>query len=373
MLSRLVGAASSLAARRGRADDSPLPGAAARAASVKPIAGGSVDPETSASQDWREQAPQPQPEHHEPRLRDPGLTDLSVADWRAVVVRAGRESVNDNIPMIASAVAYSAFFAIPSVLLVVLGLFTLIADRETVAELVNRLSSIAPADAANLFGDSIVRLTERPSTSLLLTFFGLAIAVWATTSAMTTCMAALNLAYERRDRRSFLRKRLTALVMAACVGAAGLLSGGLLVLGPLLEHWLGKALDAESAVAWAWWLGQWPILIGGLLAAFSVVMYLGPDVDHPKWRFITPGSVAAVLVWVLASAAFALYTSSFGSYEKTWGSLAGVIVTLTWLWLGGVALLYGGELNAETERSRELRQGQQAAVDLQVSHTSEKP
>ncbi len=329
------------------------------------------EPKPLAPPDTPEEAPQPQPEHQEPRLRDPGLTDLSVADWRAIVVRAGREAMDDNVPMIASALAYSAFFAIPSVLLVVLGMFTLFADPQTVTDVVDRLSSIAPADAANLFGESLVRLTDQPSTSLLLTLFGLVLAVWATTSAMTTCMTALNLAYERRDRRGFLRKRITALVMAACVGAAGLLSGGLLVLGPHLEHWLGQALGAESAVAWAWWLGQWPVLVGGLLAAFSVVMYLGPDVDHPRWRFITPGSVAAALVWILVSAAFALYTSSFASYEKTWGSLAAVIVTLTWLWLGGVALLLGGELNAETERSRELRQGQPAAVDLQVPHTSE--
>jgi membrane protein len=316
-------------------------------------------------------APTPQPEHRERRLHDPGLTDLSVADWRAIVVRAGREAMDDNVPMIASALAYSAFFAIPSVLLVVLGTFTLFADPQTVASVVDSLASIAPADAANLFGESLTRLTDQPSTSLLLTLFGLALAAWATSSAMTACMTALNLAYERRDRRSFLRKRLTALVMAACVGAAGLLSGGLLVLGPHLEHWLGNALGAETAVAWAWWLGQWPILISGLLAAFSVVMYLGPDVDHPRWRFITPGSVAAALVWIIVSAAFALYTASFASYEKTWGSLTAVIVTLTWLWLGGVALLFGGELNAETERSRELRQGQPAAVNLQVPHTNE--
>jgi membrane protein len=375
-LRRLSGLASRLTDRRRRpalAAPAHVPTPPPSPAPVAPAAPAiETEPKPLAPPDTPEEAPQPQPEHQEPRLRDPGLTDLSVADWRAVVVRAGREAMDDNVPMIASALAYSAFFAIPSVLLVVLGVFTLLADPQTVADLVEKLSSIAPADAANLFGESLVRLTDQPSTSVLLTLFGLAIAVWATTSAMTTCMTALNLAYERRDRRSFLRKRLTALVMAACVGAAGLLSGGLLVLGPHLEHWLGQALGAETAVAWAWWLGQWPVLVGGLLAAFSVVMYLGPDVDHPRWRFITPGSVAAALVWILVSAAFALYTSSFASYEKTWGSLAAVIITLTWLWLGGVALLFGGELNAETERSRELRQGQPAAVDLQVPHTGER-
>ena len=321
-----------------------------------------------------DEAPSPQPEVDEPRLADPGLTDLSLADWRAILVRSVRESLDDNIPMIASALAYSAFFAIPSVLLVVLGLFTLVADPKTVADVVDRLTAIAPTDAASLFGDSLVRLTERPSTGVLITLLGLVLALWSTTSAMTSCMTALNLAYERDDRRSFARKRLTALLMATAVGAAALLTGTLLILGPHVEHWLGEAVEAETAVAWVWWLGQWPILVVGLLSAFAVVMYLGPDVDHPRWRFITPGSVVAVLVWLLVSGGFALYASSFSSYEKTWGSLAAVIVTLTWLWLGGVALLFGGEVNAEAERSRELRQGLPAERRLLAPHrTGDEP
>ena len=303
----------------------------------------------------------PQPERGERKVLDPGLRDLSLTDWRAVFVRAVRESLDDNIPMMASALAYSAFFAIPSVLLVVLGVFTLIVDPSTIEQIVDRLTAIAPSDAATLFGDSLQRLSERPSTGIALTVIGLALALWSTTSAMSTVMAALNVAYERDDRRSFVRKRLTALVMAACVGGAALLAGIFLILGPHLQAWLGGALDAERVVALLWWIGQWPILISALLFAFAVVLYLGPDVDHPRWHFVTPGSLVAVVVWLLVSGAFSLYTTWFGSYDKTWGSLAAVIVTLTWLWLAGISLLFGGELNAEAERSRELRQGTPAA------------
>ena len=96
------------------------------------------------------------------------------------------------------------------------------------------------------------------------------------------------------------------------------------------------------------------------------LLYLGPDVAHPRWRFITPGSVFATVVWLAVSGAFAFYTSSFGSYNKTWGSLAAVIIMLTWLWLAGVALLLGAEINAEAERSRELREGQPAERRLLV-------
>jgi membrane protein len=96
------------------------------------------------------------------------------------------------------------------------------------------------------------------------------------------------------------------------------------------------------------------------------VLYLGPNVDHPRWRFITPGSIFAVVVWLVASGLFAVYTSMFDTYNKTWGSLAAVIVMLTWLWVTGIALLLGAEINAETERSRELREGQPAERTIQA-------
>jgi membrane protein len=108
------------------------------------------------------------------------------------------------------------------------------------------------------------------------------------------------------------------------------------------------------------------VLIAGLLAAFATVLYLGPNVDHPRWQFLTPGSVLAVVVWLAASGLFAVYTAMFGSYNKTWGSLAAVIVMLTWLWLTGLALLFGAEVNAEAERSRELRQGEPAEREIQA-------
>jgi membrane protein len=303
----------------------------------------------------------PQPERDEPRIPDPGLRDLSLRDWRAIFVRAFKEFLDDNGTLLASALAYSTFFAIPSVLLVVVGAFTLLVGPATISSLIGHFSDVMPAQAATLLGDSLNQLDQRPSTGITMTVVGVALALWSTTSAMTTYMTALNLAYEHKDGRSFVRRRLVALGLVAIIGLAFLLVAVLLIFGPPLERLVAShAGSASGAVAWIWWIAQWPILVAGLVAAFSTLLYLGPDVDLPRWRFLTPGALLATALWLAASGGFAVYTSSFGSYNKTWGSLAAVIVVLTWLWLAAVALLLGAELNAEVERSRELRQGRPA-------------
>jgi membrane protein len=143
--------------------------------------------------------------------------------------------------------------------------------------------------------------------------------------------------------------------MLLCALLAFALVFVLLVLGPHMTTWVSAAVGHPTLVTWVWWVAQWPILLFGLLTTFAVVLYLGPNVVPPRWSFITPGAVFAVVVWLAASGAFAIYTSGFASYNKVWGSLAAVIVMLTWLWLGALALIVGGEINAETQRSRDLR------------------
>jgi membrane protein len=179
-------------------------------------------------------------------------------------------------------------------------------------------------------------------------------------------MRALNRAYNREETRSFVRQRLIALAMVAIMSFAFVLVMVLLILGPTLSSAIGDALGMESAFKAIWWVAQWPILLAGLIAAFSTLLYLGPNVDHPRWRFLTFGTVISVAAWLLASGAFAVYVSQFGSLDKTWGSVAAVIIMLTWLWLSAVALLFGAEVNAEAERSRELRRGEPAETELQA-------
>jgi membrane protein len=300
--------------------------------------------------------PAPQPERREPRVANPGLRDLSFADWKAIVVRAFKEFMDDNAMMLASALAYSSFFAIPSVLIVATGLFTLVAGPDTITNLMNHLHGIIPAQATNLLTGSLRRANANPSSSIVMTVIGFVLAVWSVTGAMNAYMTALNLAYDREDKRSFLKKRVVALKMAAAIGVAFVLVAVLLIFGPVIERAIAShAGPAGGVVSIVWWVAQWPILLGGLLVAFATLLFLGPDVEHPKWEFLTPGSLVAALLWIAASGLFAVYTATFASYNKTWGALSAVIVMLTWLWITGMALLLGAEINAESERSRALR------------------
>jgi membrane protein len=298
----------------------------------------------------------PEPQSGESRLADPRLRDLSLRDWRGIFRRAVKRLVADHGTMLASALAYSTFFAIPSVLLVVVGTFTLVVGPETISSLMQHFSRVMPAEATTLLGQSLHRLDRSPSESVVVTIVGAVLALWAMTSAMTTYMTALDLAYERKDSRSFVRKRLVALALVTLIGLVFLLVAVLLMFGPPLEQLVDShAGGASGAVSWIWWIAQWPILIGGLLIAFSILLDAGPDVTRPRRRLLTPGSVLATVVWLAASGGFAYFTSNFGSYNKTWGSLAAVIIMLTWLWLAALALLLGAELNAETERTLERR------------------
>ena len=313
-----------------------------------------------------EEAPQPQPEVQEPRLSDPGLSDLSSRDYLAIIKRAGREALDDNITDSAAALAYYAFLALPATLLLVLGLFGLFADPSAVSSLMERFATVAPPETVTLLEDSLDRLVENQGGSIAILSVGAVLALWTATGAMTSLMRALNTAYDREETRGFIRQRGTAIWMLAFAFLAFALVFGLLVLGPYLSEWVGKAVNLESVVEWVWWVAQWPILILGLLAIFATMLALGPNVDHPRWRFLTPGAVLSVIIWLVASGLFAVYVSMFGSYNKTWGTLAAVVIMLTWLWLSALALLFGAEINAEAERSRELRRGEPAQHELQA-------
>ena len=253
--------------------------------------------------------------------------------------------------MVAQALAYSLFLAIPSAFLVVVGVFSLFGSSADIEGIIERTQSVMPTEAVTLLRDSLQRSIDSPRSGLLMTVVGVLLALWATTSAATTLMEGLTRAFDEDDGRGFVRKRVTALAIVVCLVASAALVGGLLIFGPFLEGWAGRAIGHPSLAAWVWWSAQWPILIIGLLFAFAVLLYLGPDVNQKSWKLVMPGAAAAVVIWLVASAGFSLYAARFGSYNKTWGTLSAVVVMLIWLWLTSAALLFGAEINAEARRA----------------------
>lgn len=268
----------------------------------------------------------------------------------ALLKRALKAFNEHHMTNVAAALAYYAFLAIPAALLVAVGLFGLLAGPHAVSTLVGKLNGVMPAQATSLIKGSLTNMTQHRGTGLTVLVVGLVLALWTLTGAMQALMWALNVAYGRDESRGFVRRRVTALAMLIFALLGFALAFGVLVLGPHLSTWIGDSLGVRSVVKPVWYVAEWPLLVGGLLITFAGLMYLGPDVEHRSWRFMTFGAVLAIVIWLVASGAFAFYAAHFGSYNKSWGSLAAVVITLTWFWLSNCALLLGAELNAAAER-----------------------
>jgi membrane protein len=301
------------------------------------------------------------------RTAEPDLSDLTASDFKSVLIRAAKRTVADNMTSVAKGIAYGTFFAIPSALIVALGVLNLTAGPDSINRLVDKLSGVVPASAQDLIRSNLQQVSSSQGGGVMV-IVGLVLALASLIGAVQTAMWGLNIAYERREQRNFIRQRVSAFLITLILTAALVVMFAVLVLAPYMTGWVGHASGYPGAVSWLWWTLQWPILFALLLAAFGAILYLGPDVDHPRFQFITPGAVTAAVLWIVGSALFGVYASRFASYNKSWGSLSAVIVTLTWLWLCSVAILFAAEINAEVERTREILAGTRPSQTLTADH-----
>jgi membrane protein len=269
-----------------------------------------------------------------------------------VLRRAVKRIRADHATNLAQAIAFNLFMTIPSAALVAVGVFAHVADAGTAGRLLQHLSSVLPASVITLADHSLTRVTRHPERGTLLIVVGAVLSLWSLTGAMSTLQWALNIAYDRTDERGFLRARLAAVAMLVCIALALTLAFGLLVLGPQAIDWVGSATGQPTVVSWVWWTLEWPVLVAVLLIAFGGIYRFGPDREVTRMRFVTVGALCALAVWLAASGGFAWYVANFGSYNKAWGSLATVIIMLTWLWLTSLALLLGAAIDAEAERTK---------------------
>jgi membrane protein len=273
----------------------------------------------------------------------------------AILSDAARAARSNTVGDSAAAIAYYAFTALPATVLSSAGLAVLIGGRRFVNAVVSRLSTVLPADAVSVIQGTLTRAVDGRSGSIVFVVIGFLVALWAAVGAMTAVMRGLNRAYGiDEDERSGVRRRLVALALLA-IGVTGIgLCAALLVLGPVLSGWIARATGLGGVVTAIWWIGQWPLLVFGLAVVCAGMLALGPD-RRRRPRLMTPGPAVAVLSWIAVSLLFSLYVANFGSYNKAWGSLSAVVVTIVWMWLGAFALLLGAEVDAERERRAGLR------------------
>ena len=282
-----------------------------------------------------------------PGVRAARPTDIPAAGWKQVLVRTKEQIKADRVGLMAGGVAFYAMLALVPALIAAVTLWGLVSDPAQVQQQVDSFAAQLPASATELVTEQVTRIASGSSSALGWTLVvSLLAALWSASSGTKGLMNAVNAAYDEPETRGFLKER--GIAIGLTVGAIffGLVLVGLIAVVPAVLGVVGLGAAAEYAIAW----GRWPLLALALMAGLAVIYRFAPDRDHAQWTWLTPGATVAVTLWLAASVAFAWYVGSFGSYNETYGTMAGVIVLMLWLFLSAFAILVGAELNAEAER-----------------------
>ncbi|HEU4701829.1 MAG TPA: YihY/virulence factor BrkB family protein [Conexibacter sp.] len=264
----------------------------------------------------------------------------------------------DNMTDWAAALTYYGLLALFPALIALVSIVGFFGDPVTTTrKLTDVVTSIGPSSAQDTFRGPIESITSNRGTAGLLFFVGLGVALWSASGYVGAFMRASNVVYETPEGRPFWKLRpLQILVTLAMVVLLALLALSLVLTGPVVDEVAGP-LGISDAATTAWDIAKWPVMLAVVILMIAVLYHASPNVKLPGFKWVTPGALVAVVVWLIASALFALYVANFGSYDKTYGTLGGVVVLLIWLWITNLALLLGLEMNAERERSRELEAG----------------
>ena len=292
--------------------------------------------------------------------------DLTGRSWWYACKQAWAEFRRDECTDLAAGLTFYAVLSLFPALLAMVSLLGVFGQGEsttdTLLELVER---IGQEDAVDQLREPITQMTETNAAGVALVL-GLAGAVWSASGYVGAFGRAMNKVYEVDEGRPFWKLRpLNLAITVVTVLLAALVLLGLVVTGPFARE-LGDTLELGDTTVTVWNVVKWPIMLLVVVLLVAVLYYATPNIKQPKFRWISIGAALAIVVWIVASAAFGLYVANFGSYNKTYGSLAGVIILLLWIWLTNVALLFGAEVDAEIERSRQLQAGIEAEESIQL-------
>lgn len=328
---------------------------------------GKADPSSTKTDDAQgEAARQADAPHPDSDAKPDGPGEVKGPTWKYTARKTLREFTDDECTDVAAALTYFAVLAMFPALIAILSLLSLVGQADkTISTVTDIITQLGGKSVAQTLEPTISSLATAPG-GLLALIIGLATALWSASGYVMAFSRGMNRVYEIGEGRPVWKLRpmmlLITLIMVLMVVFIALM---LVVSGPVATT-IGSALGLGSTVVTVFQIAKWPVIVILAVLTVALLYYSTPNVKQPKFRWMSVGAGFAILVWILASVAFGFYVANFSSYSKTYGSLAGVIIFLLWLWITNIALLLGAELDAELERSRQLQGGIAAEEELQL-------
>ena len=299
---------------------------------------------------------------HQKREAPDSPTDLGKRSWWGALKRSVSGFRKDNLTDWAASLTYYGILSIFPALVALVAVLGLL-GTDTIQPLLNNLSGFAPGPTREILTTALENLQSNQRAAGFALIISLAIALWSASGYVAAFMRASNAVYEMPEGRPIWKTIPTRLAITAVLLVLLAASAVMVVFTGDLASWVGDLIGLGDAAVTVWNIAKWPVLvlIVGLILA---ILYWGaPNVKQPGFRWITPGSILAVLIWIVASGAFGIYVATFGSYNQTYGALAGVIIFLIWLWVSNIAVLLGLEFDAELQRSRAIEDGHPPDVE----------
>jgi membrane protein len=293
-------------------------------------------------------------------------TDLSGRSWIYVLRKTWREFGDDHCTDLAAGLTYYAVLALFPAAIALVSLLGVVGQAQnSVKTVIDVLRPLVSPSTLNTIQPALTNIATSPGAGIGL-IVGVVGALWSASGYVSAFGRAMNAVYEIDEGRPFWKLRpVTLLVTLVAILLIALVLVMLIVSGPLASS-LGSVIGLSSAVVTVWNIVKWPVIVLFVVLIVAILYYATPNVKQPRFRWVSVGAFVAILIWILASIAFAFYVATFGSYDKTYGSLAGAVLGLLWLWITNVALLFGAELDSELERGRQLQAGIAAESELQL-------
>jgi membrane protein len=273
------------------------------------------------------------------------ISSLNARSFGHVLVRAVREFGEDAMSIYAAALAYRALFALFPFLIFLVALVAFLDMPQLFAWMQSQAAMVVPQESMQQVNQVIAEL-QTPRGGLL--SIGILLALWSASSGVMSAMEALNVAYDVTERRPMWKRIPLAVFYTVSIAVLMLTAAALMVLGPQAAQWVAQRFGLEQMLVTVWSWMRWPVAVLLLMLVVSLVYYAGPNVKA-RFRFITPGAILAVVIWVAASVGFGYYVSNFGNYDATYGSLGAIVILLFYFYLSAAVLLFGAEVNAVLE------------------------